>query len=161
MSVKPPVEAPMLAHTRPEGSTRKWSSAGASFNAPRLANAGSESTAMSASSLTERSGLRTVSPPTRTLPARIRACARSRDSARPFLVTRTSRRVTGGPLEEEADHQANRRADDDLERRVSQQLAEPQLLYAAHVHEILHQAVQDLGLTPGGAAQTRGVVHDH
>src|SRR5216684_749058 len=45
---------------------------------------------MAASSLTDRSGLRTVSPATRTLPARIRACARWRDSASPLFVTSTS-----------------------------------------------------------------------
>src|SRR6266852_942903 len=48
---------------------------------------------MAASSLTDRSGLRTVSPATRTLPARIRACARWRDSASPLFVTSTSSRV--------------------------------------------------------------------
>src|SRR5216683_1918374 len=36
-SVKPPVDAPMSAHTRPDGSTPKVSSAGASLSAPRLA----------------------------------------------------------------------------------------------------------------------------
>src|SRR6266851_4590769 len=45
---------------------------------------------MAASSLTDRAGLRTVSPATRTLPARIRACARWRDSASPLFVTSTS-----------------------------------------------------------------------
>src|SRR5712691_4763909 len=45
---------------------------------------------MGAFSLTDRSGRRTVSPATRTLPARIRACARWRDSASPLFVTSTS-----------------------------------------------------------------------
>src|SRR5438034_304491 len=93
-SVKPPVDAPMSAQTRPVGSTPNRSSAGASLSAPRLAYPGSASTSMRASSLTARSGRRTVSPATRTLPARIKACARSRDSASPLLVTSTSRRGT-------------------------------------------------------------------
>src|SRR6266550_1826295 len=94
MSVKPPVDAPMSAQTRPVGSTANRPSAGASLSAPRLAYPGSASTSMRASSLTARSGRRTVSPATRTLPARIKACARSRDSASPQFVTSTSRRRT-------------------------------------------------------------------
>src|SRR6266705_3758654 len=115
----------MSAQTRPSGLTSKRSSAGPSFSAPRLAHSSVWSTVTASSSRTLRSGLRTVSPETLTLPARIKACARSRDSTRPVWVNKTS---SLGNTEDHADHQADRRADDYLHRRVSQQLAAPHFL---------------------------------
>src|SRR5438067_9356301 len=115
---------------------------------------------MLASSLTVRAGLRTVSPATRTLPARIRACARSRDSARLLLATSTSRRgITRS--DDQAYGKTDHRAHEHFERGVSKQLAQTRLLHASHVHQVLDEPIQDLGLTAGRAAQTRSVVHDH
>src|SRR5690348_14299031 len=119
---------------------------------------------MGASSLTARAGLRTVSPATRTLPARISACARSRDSARPLCVTSTSRRGISGPyrpLEDESDDETDQRADQDFGRRVAEQLAQPGLLDASHVDQVFDEPVEDLGLTARGAPQAGRVVHDH
>src|SRR5947208_2746740 len=115
---------------------------------------------MCASSLTLRSGLRTVSPATRTLPARMSACARCRDSASPLFVTSTSSR--GMTLsEDEPDDKADYSADQHFERRVSQKLTQVRLLHAPHVHQVFDEAIQDLGLAPRSAAQARGVVHHH
>src|SRR3982074_1119321 len=102
---------------------------------------------MGASSLTVRSGRRTVSPATLTFPARIRACARSRDSASPVLVTRTSNL---GTLKEKPDHDAEHRPDQDLHRGVPKQLPELLLLHASHRHQVVDEPVQD------GRLATRG-----
>src|SRR2546427_540025 len=169
--VTPRVDAPMSAQTRPPGSTPNRSSAGASLRAPLLAYPGSESTSMCASSLTARSGRRTVSPATRTLPARMSACARARDSASPLFVTNTSSRGISGQVrpacacppwsEDEPDAKTDHGADQHLERRVPQELTQVRLLHAPHVHQVLDEAIQDLGLAPRSAAQAGRVVHHH
>src|SRR6266567_4946320 len=115
---------------------------------------------MASSSRTARSGRRTVSPPTRTLPAMMSACARSLDAARPWRATSTSRRVMRA-LDEEADHDADDRADQHLDRSVAEELAQPLLLHPAHVHEVLDQAVEHGCLTAGCPPKSSCVVHDH
>src|ERR1700680_1214460 len=133
----------MSAQTRPLGSTPKVSSAGPSLRAPRLAYSGADSTEMAASSATDRSGRRTVSPATRTLPARIRAWARSRDSARPLLVTSTS---SLGNLKNQSDGDADDSADEHLDRGVTEQLTQHRLLDPAHVHQVLDETVEHRSL---------------
>src|ERR1051325_828601 len=130
------------------------SRAGPSLRAPRLAHCSAWSTVTTSSSRTLRSGRRTVSPDTFTLPARIRARARSRDSIKPVCVNMTS---SLGNSEDETDDQADQGAHDDLQRGVAEQLAQPLLLDAAHVHEVLDQPVQHLGLPAGRPPQPCGV----
>src|ERR1700682_373271 len=149
----------MSAQISPVGSMPNVMSAGPSFKAPRLAYAGPASTEIEASSLTVRPGRRSVSPDTRTLPARISACARSRDSARPLLATSTS--SLGIDLEDQPHDDAKDSTHKDLDGRVPQELAQLLFLDASHVDEVFDQAIQDGGLAARRAPKTGGVIHHH
>src|SRR5437764_7480031 len=152
----------MSAHTRPVGSRPKASSAGASFSPPRLTNGGGATTWTSSSEPTVRSGRRTVSPATRTLPARMRAWAWARDSAIPACVSAASNLIDKGTLQGDQPYgYAESRSDQDLDGGVAEQLAQSGLLEPSLSHQVVHQAVQDGGLAARGAPDPLGVVHDH
>src|SRR5277367_4059475 len=96
-SVKPPVELPTSRQIFPEGERAKSVRAPSSFRPPRLTYfCGSPMSSMRASVGTWVPGLESFWPLTRTLPARRRAWARSREGARPRSKMRTSRRVLLG-----------------------------------------------------------------
>jgi len=87
----------MSSASRPATSMWNVSSACASFTPPRPTQGKSGATTpICASAGTLAPALLTISPPTRTRPARIRARARSRETASPSFTRRTSRRVRGG-----------------------------------------------------------------
>ncbi len=100
--MKPPVEAPTSRQIRPAGSIANASSAAASLCPPRETYGSGASTASTTEGSTRSPDLRSRrarSPsPTRTRPARTRACARVRDSARPRSTSSwSSRRRAGRP----------------------------------------------------------------
>src|SRR5581483_6593750 len=157
-SVKPPVEAPMSAQTRPAGSTPNASSAGASFSPPRLTYRGPSTSSTWEASATLRAASRTVSPATLTLPARISAWAFWRDSTSPDSTSTTSSRSAN---RHQADQDPDPGPHQDLDRCVPEQLAQSVLLDAPHVHQVLHEPVQDRCLAAGGPPHPGGVVHHH
>src|SRR5271154_2006098 len=83
-SVKPPVEAPMSTQGRPVRLMDQWARARSSLRPPRLTYLRSEPRRrMTASEETGVPGLSMRCSSTRTRPARMRACARSREAAWP------------------------------------------------------------------------------
>ncbi len=98
-SVKPPVEAPTSRHTRPVGSRPKASRPAASFTPPREAYGWGASASIAALSAISSEGFRSATPPTRTSPAAIAACARARLAKTPRSTRTMSARLRMGALE--------------------------------------------------------------
>ena len=91
-SVKPPVDAPISAHTQPAGWIWKASSAAASLKPPRLTYGAAWRSSIPASSAIWRPGLSTTTSPRCTSPARISRWACDRFSASPRSTSNSSSR---------------------------------------------------------------------
>src|ERR1035441_10688234 len=99
-SLNPPVEAPTSRHTLPLRSICQCSRAFSSLRPPRLTYRRSSPSRRSvAVESMDAPALSTFCSLTRTFPASMSACARSRDGVRPRSTSNLSRRVFNGPLD--------------------------------------------------------------